>query len=196
MSRVRDNRSYAESGIWPWIALTMLMALTAIQLHMQGRQFWCACGQPFLWSGDIWSRHNSQHLFDPYSFTHVLHGMIFCGFLAWLCPRAPPAWRLFLATVAEALWEIAENTDYVIGRYRAATASLDYQGDSIANSLGDVLCFVLGFLLARRVGLRWSIAIFVLTEAVLLVWIRDGLLLNIQMLIYPIDAIKNWQLGQ
>src|SRR5262245_43593717 len=94
---------FGEFGVWPWIALTTLMVLTAIQLQMQGRQWWCACGQPFLWSCDIWSRHNSQHLFDPYSFTHVLHGMVFCGVLAWLCSRVPPAWRLFLATVAEAL---------------------------------------------------------------------------------------------
>src|SRR5438046_2204537 len=110
--------------LWPWLTLAALLVLTVCQLRVQGRRWWCACGQFYPWSGDIWSRHNSQHLFDPYSFTHVLHGMVFCGLLAWACPRIAPAWRLCLAVFFEALWEVVENTDFVIERYRAVTASL------------------------------------------------------------------------
>jgi hypothetical protein len=164
-----------------------------IQLRVQQRLWWCACGEPFLWSGDTWSRHNSQHLFDPYVFTHALHGMVFCGALAWAFPRLAPAWRFVVALGVEAAWEVIENTNLVIQRYRAVTASLDYLGDTIANSLGDVAGFAAGFWLGRRLGLRGSIAAFLLTEMVLLFWIRDGLLLNVLMLLYPIEAIRNWQ---
>ncbi len=179
---------------WPWLALVLLLLLTVFQLRLQGRLWWCACGQFYSWSGDTWSSHNSQHLIDPYVITHVLHGMVCCGLIAWVLPRLPVAWQLFLGVLLEALWEVVENTDLIIQRYRAVTASLDYLGDTVFNSLGDILGFVLGFALARRVGVRVSVALFLAAEVLLLFWIRDSLLLNVLMLIYPIDAIRAWQL--
>lgn len=180
--------------VGPWAAFAAVALAAAYQLHRQGRIFWCACGRPFLWDGDIWSLHNSQHLFDPYSFTHVLHGVIFCG-LAWLAfPRLRLVWRLWAATVAEALWEILENTQFVIQRYREATIGLGYEGDSIANSMGDLACCALGFMLAWRLGVRRSVILFVVTELALLVTVRDNLTLNVLMLLCPIDAIKSWQM--
>jgi hypothetical protein len=170
------------------------MTATAIQLHHQGRRWWCACGQPFLWAGDVHSEHNSQHLFDPYSFTHVLHGVVFCGLLAWIAPRVPTAWRFVLALGLASLWEVIENSTFVIERYRSATASLGYEGDSVANSLGDILSCGVGFVLARWLGPRWSIVLFLVTEGVLLLWIRDDLLLNVIMLIYSLPEIKAWQM--
>jgi hypothetical protein len=134
-------------------------------------------------------------LFDPYSFTHILHGVLIWGLIAWGLPRLSPAWALPLAVCLEALWEILENSPFIIERYRTATIALGYQGDSIVNSLGDILSCSLGFVLARRMGWRWSIAAVVATELILLLWIRDNLLLNIVMLIWPIDAIRNWQSG-
>lgn len=119
-----------------------------------------------------------------------------CGLLAWALSRLSLSWRLGLAVSVEALWEVIENTNVIIERYRSVTMALGYEGDSIANSLGDILSFGIGFGLARRVGWRISIAIFVLTELILVVWIKDSLLLNVVMLIYPMEAIKNWQLGQ
>lgn len=179
---------------WPWIAFTALLLATVAQLHRQGRIGWCACSSPFLWDGDIWSAHNSQHLFDPYSFTHVLHGMVLCG-LVWLVfPRVRLVWRLWMATCIEALWEILENTPFIIQRYREATIGLGYTGDSIANSVGDMGCCVLGFVLARRLGVRYSILLFLATELLLLIWVRDNLTLNVLMLIHPIEAIKSWQM--
>jgi hypothetical protein len=177
----------------PWVAIAAILAITAFQLHQQGRVWWCACGQMNPWAGDIWSSHNSQHWLDPYSFTHVLHGVLLCGLLAWLLPRLPLIWRLTLALAVEALWEVMENSPVIIQRYRAATIGLGYEGDSIANSLADILCCGLGFLLARRLGFRRSAVLFVVTELVLLVWVRDNLSLNVLMLTYPIDAIKAWQ---
>jgi hypothetical protein len=178
------------------VAVVLLLAATAWQLHHQGRRWWCACGQPNLWAGDVQSEHNSQHLFDPYSFTHVLHGFVFCALLAWALPHVPAAWRLVLALTLASAWEVLENSALVIERYRSATAALGYRGDSVANSLGDILSCGVGFLLARWLGLRWSIALFLLTEGILLLWIRDDLLLNVVMLIYPLPGIRAWQMGK
>jgi hypothetical protein len=175
--------------------MVVTMAVTATLLYGQGRPWWCACGQFFLWSGDVQSSHNSQHLFDPYSFTHVLHGVVICGILAALAPRLAPLWGLWLTVFLESLWELIENSAVVIERYRTATVSLGYQGDTIANSLGDILCGGIGFALARRLGWRGSVVFFLLTELTLLVWIRDDLLLNVLMLICPLKVIRDWQAG-
>ncbi len=180
---------------WPWLATVGVMAVSVLQLHRQGRLWWCSCGQLYLWSGDSRGPYNSQPPFDPYSFTHVLHGLLYCGLLAWGIPRWSPAWRLWLALSIEAVWEVLENSDFIIQRYRAETIALGYQGDTIANSLGDILSCGIGFALARRLGLRGSLALFVVIEAVLLLWIRDSLLVNVVMLIHPIEAIKAWQMG-
>lgn len=181
--------------VWPSTALAAITLLAVFQLRNQGRLWWCACGLPHLWSGDTWSRHNSQHLFDPYVFTHALHGILLFGLLAWAFPRMSLAWRFVLANSFEAAWEVLENTAVVIQRYRAVTASRDYLGDTIANSLGDILGFGAGLWLARRLGFRGSLVAFIATELILLVWIRDSLLLNVLMLLYPIEAVRAWQLG-
>lgn len=181
--------------LWPLLALVAVFMAAAFQLRNQGRSWWCSCGQPFLWAGDIWSSHNSQHLLDPYAFTHVLHGFAFFWLLSLLLPRMPQLWQLSIALLLEALWEVFENTEFTIQRYREATAALGYFGDSVANSLGDVATCGIGFFIAQRLGLRRSLVAFAVTELVLLFWIRDSLLLEVLMLIYPIDAIKAWQMG-
>ncbi|HEY1403076.1 MAG TPA: DUF2585 family protein [Pyrinomonadaceae bacterium] len=180
---------------WPWLAIATATIMAALQLRRQGRLWLCECGRVLLWAGDAWSADNSQHLFDPYSFTHVLHGFVFCGVLAWALPRVSWEWRLALAVSIEALWEMVENSAFVINRYREATLALGYQGDTIINSTGDILACALGFVLARRLGLRLTLVAFALTEIVLLIWIRDSLLLNVLMLLSPIDAIKAWQMN-
>lgn len=185
-----DMRKYT-----PRLAIAMVVAGAVYQLHRQGRTWLCSCGQLRLWVGDPWSPENSQQFLDPYSFTHLLHGLLFCGFFAWMIPRLLSIWRLWFALSLEALWEVAENTDYIIGRYRGLTAAIGYQGDTIVNSIGDLLSFSVGFMLARYLGFRLSVAVFVLTEVVLFIWIRDGLILNVIMLTYPVEAIKVWQIG-
>jgi hypothetical protein len=179
----------------PWLATAAVLGLAVGLLRYEGRVWWCACGVPAPWVGDTRGPHNSQHLFDPYSFTHVLHGVVLCGLLAWGLPRLPPAWKLWLAVTLEASWEVFENSQFVIDRYRTATASLGYQGDSVANSLGDIVSCAAGFLLARRLGWRWSLALCAAVEVLLLVWIRDSLLLNVVMLLHPFEAVKAWQAG-
>jgi hypothetical protein len=177
----------------PWLAIVVVLVGTAYQLRSQGRLWWCSCDYLLLWLGDPWSSDNSQHLLDPYSFTHILHGFVLYGLLVLVAERLSPPWLLWLAVSIEALWELVENSEFVIRRYREETAALGYHGDTIVNSLADILVCGLGFVLARQLGARRTVALFLVTEVVLAVWIRDSLLLNVLMLIYPIDAIKAWQ---
>ena len=179
----------------PGFVVLALLTATALELHRQGRLWTCSCGRFTLWVGDAWSPETSQQLFDPYTFTHILHGLFFCGLLAYLLPRVSWSWRFRAAVACEALWELVENTDLVIARYRAATAALGYTGDTVVNSLGDITACALGFLLARRLGLLRSAVLFAATELVLLVWIRDSLLLNVLLLLYPSEKIRAWQAG-
>lgn len=179
--------------ILPWLAIAVVLAGTVYQLRSQGRLWWCSCDYLLLWSGDPWSSDNSQHLLDPYSLTHMLHGFVLYGLLALVAGRLSPVWRLWLAVSIEALWEVVENSESVIQRYREETAALGYHGDTIINSLADILVCGFGFVLAGHLGTRRTLAVFLATEVVLVFWIRDSLLLNVLMLIFPIDAIKAWQ---
>lgn len=188
-------RSWLQGSFWPWLAIVAVLAVTVVVLRGHGRLWWCSCGGLQLWSSDAWSAHNSQHLFDPYSFTHLLHGILFFGILAKGLPRLSMSWRLALAVFIEVAWELFENSEFVIERYRSATASLGYQGDTIANSLGDILSCALGFVAARRLGFWGSLTVVVVTELVLLLCIKDNLLLNVVMLVHPIEAVKTWQMG-
>jgi hypothetical protein len=177
----------------PALAILVTSGLAAYLLDQQGRLWICSCGRVLLWAGDIWSADNSQHLFDPYSFTHTLHGFVFFWVAAWLLPHLSFGWQMGLAILVEATWEVAENSEAIIQRYREVTLALGYNGDTILNSLSDILLCGVGVVLARQLGFRRTLALFMITEMVLILWIRDSLLLNVLMLLYPIDAIRDWQ---
>ena len=173
--------------------ITVLMSLL---LWWMGRIWWCKQGDWAIFIKEAWgSVHTSQHLLDPYVLTHVLHGVAFCLILAAVFSKLAIEWRFVLAVTAEAGWELLENSTFIIEKYRANTASFDYFGDSIVNSIADVGACALGFWIASKLGIWKSLAFFVLVELVLIVWVRDSLLINILMLIYPVDAIKTWQSG-
>lgn len=176
------------------IFLIIIASIAASILFIMGRTPFCACGYIRLWSGNIWSNENSQQLSDPYSFTHFLHGIGAYGLLYIVARPLPLGTRAVIAMAGEATFEVIENTDTVINRYREETLSLNYYGDSIANSVSDIIIFALGFLFASRVSRHTSIIVFILTEIALMVWIHDSLFINIIMLLYPIEAIKLWQL--
>ncbi len=188
-------RKYMGRYVGVGIALVLLVAAMVVVLRWEGRPWWCACGNVKLWVANAWSSHTSQHALDPYSLTHLLHGIVFCGVL-WLgFGSVGRAWQFVAAMVVEAAWEIAENSQFVIDRYRTATAALGYSGDTIVNSLGDLACCAAGFVFARWLGWRLSALLFVTIEVVLLVCIRDSLMLNVVMLLCPIDAIRQWQMS-
>ncbi len=189
-------RDDLKGRAWPWLAVAAVVASSAVVLRLEGRMWLCACGRFLPWVGTAWSADTSQHLFDPYSFTHVLHGFGFAGLLALTVPRVSWRWRLFLAVALEAAWEVFENTEFVINRYRETTAALGYTGDTVVNSLGDIAACTLGFLIARRLGALRTLLLFVAVEAALLLWIRDSLVLNIILLVYPSETLKAWQAGR
>jgi hypothetical protein len=184
-----------KSNFYPNLAIAAAVSLMVILLKVQGRVWWCQLGDFSPWSGDINSSHNSQHLFDAYSFTHVLHGVLYCGITALIHRNMRTVWRFAIAISIGAAWELLENSTFVIERYRAGTISLNYFGDSIFNSISDVFCCGVGFWIAQKLGWFKSICFFLLTEIILIFWIRDSLLINIIMLVYPVEAIKMWQAG-
>lgn len=185
-----------EPDQWRFFAAAAVVPLvTLLSLKAMGRVFWCQCGTWNPWSWDIWSQHNSQHLVDPYFFTHVLHGVILYGVLHWLWESGSMPQRFLATVILEAAWEILENSPLIINRYREATISLDYFGDSIANSLFDIIACAMGFVLASRLAVWQSVTFALVNEVILLIAIRDCLALNVLMLIWPIDAVKAWQMG-
>ena len=179
-----------------WLVSAVLLAATALALHFMGRSTWCACASYVPWSWEVFSRHNSQHLIDPYTPTHVLHGVIFYFFL-WLVARKRLSLdaRFLTAVTLESAWELLENSPMIIERYRKATISLDYYGDSVINSVSDIVACAAGFLLVSKLPVRASIALFVGVEIALALLIRDNLTLNVLMLLWPLAAVRRWQSG-
>jgi hypothetical protein len=181
-------------GKWIVVAFVAVIVLTGgIELQM-GRSLLGPNGQFGLWEGNIWSGECSQRLVDPYSFSHIAHGMLFyCGL--WLVARKLPVrLRFLVAVLLEAGWEILENSPLIINRYRQVTIALGYDGDSILNSLSDVVMMSLGFFLALRLRPWITVTVLIAMEAGCAWWIRDNLTLNIIMLVHPVEAIKAWQM--
>ena len=178
------------------VATVLVLLALIVLLRAEGRSLLCACGHFAVWVSDWCSSNTSQQLLDPYSFTHVLHGFLFFWLIALLFKRMPRGWQIWLAMLLESAWEVFENTDFVINKYRTETAALGYTGDTIVNSLGDLACALLGFVIARQLGVLRSLIVFVIIEAILIFWIHDSLLLQIVMLVRPIEALKLWQLCQ
>jgi Protein of unknown function (DUF2585) len=175
-------------------AIAIVIAAAATELWM-GRVVICRCGYVKLWHEVVHSSENSQHLSDWYTPSHIIHGLAFYFILWTVARRLSPATRFAIAVFIEAAWEVFENTPFVINRYRAATIALDYYGDSILNSICDIAAMMAGWAIARRAPVWLSVALVIAMELFVAAIIRDNLLLNIIMLIYPLEAIKQWQMG-
>lgn len=198
---------------WAWITCAALVVLMIDGMKLEGQPWRCACGTMQPWVGDVWTEHCSQHPLDPYSVTHFSHGLIFYWMFTGLAAvwerwrgNAPGqmdrggrsetgvGWRLCASVALAAGWEVLENSPFIINRFRESTMSLNYLGDSVTNSVFDVLCCIAGFWVARWIGLWKTAAIFLLSEIALVILIRDSLVLSTFMLVWPVEWIKQWQM--
>lgn len=181
------------------IGALLICIVTLATLFAMDRPPICECGYVSLWHGDINSSGNSQHLSDWYTPSHIIHGMIFYA-LGWLLFskfgwgwRSAGKWSFTLAVFLEAAWEVAENTPMVIDRYRSVTVNWGYSGDSIINSLADLGWMSLGFYLALKLPVKVTVVLAIIMEIVAGIVVRDNLTLNVIMLFWPLEFIRDWQ---
>ena len=182
-----------------WIAVAIMSVATLVTLLAMDRPPICECGWVELWHGSINSSGNSQHLSDWYTPSHIIHGMLFYG-LAWLLfvkwgvgGETATRWSFPLAIALEAAWEILENTPLIIDRYRSVTVNYGYSGDSVINSMADLGWMSFGFYLAYKLPVRVTVALAIAAELLTGWVVRDNLTLNVIMLVYPLDFIRDWQ---
>jgi hypothetical protein len=192
----QDSRltGMAQGYVWRLAAFLGLAVLMTMILAPMGRVWWCQSGDWRPWSWDVWSRHNSQHFVDPYTLSHIQHGIGLYLVLLLIAPRWTAISRGWAVALVETTWEVVENTNWMIERYREVTISLDYYGDSILNSVSDYGACLGGVVLAARLPVWVSGLLLVGLEFISVVWIRDSLLLNILMLACPVEAIRQWQM--
>jgi hypothetical protein len=184
-----------QRSVSPYVVTGLVTLAGLVWLWLAGRNLICPCGYVKLWDGWPAPGESSQHLFDWYTLSHVIHGFLFYGLLWLVARRLSFGWRLAIATAIEVAWEIVENSAAVIEHYRSNTVSVDYNGDSVINSLADVVAMWVGFALARVFPVWLSVVVVIALEVAALIAVRDGLVLNVLSFVWPMESIVEWQAG-
>ncbi|MEQ1666049.1 MAG: DUF2585 family protein [Bdellovibrionales bacterium] len=175
------------------VGLVLVMTVTGGIEYLTGRSLFGPDGKFGLWEPSVWSSENSQRVADAYTFSHIIHGLLFYGLLFWVARKVPMKYRFIMALCLEAGWELFENSPFIIDRYRAVTIAQGYVGDSVLNSVSDIAFAGFGFVIAKFSKFWTSVVLIVLMEVGCFFWVRDNLTLNIIMLVYPSQTIKTWQ---
>ena len=178
---------------WVIIWSILVLAITGLIEFYAGRSLLGPDGKFGWWEVSVWSAENSQRVADAYSFSHIIHGILFYALLWLFARKIPLRYRFLMALGLEAGWEILENSPIIIDRYRAVTISLGYVGDSVLNSLSDIVMTGIGFIIAKYSKFWFSVFLVIVMELGCLFWVRDNLTLNVLMLIYPVQSVKIWQ---
>lgn len=173
-------------------AIIIFMFVGVIEF-LNGRSLLGPDGKFGWWDGNIWGSENSQRVADAYSFSHIIHGILFYAFLWLVARKLPLKYRFLIALIIEAGWELLENSPLIINRYREATIALGYVGDSVLNSVSDIGMMAIGFIIACFSKIWLSIVLIIVFEVGCLLWIRDNLTLNVLMLVHPVESVKVWQ---
>ena len=178
------------------LGLTLVLCvLQGIALDAMGHPVICKCGFVTLWHGDVFSLPNSRQVTDGYTFGHINQGILFCGLFWRLARRASLNWRAVAVAQSGVIWQVGENTELVLQRFRAVTIALDCFGHSVLNSVRDSVFIMVAFVMARRFPVWMSVLLVLGTEVRRTVVVRDGLALNTLMLLYPIDAVRDRQMA-
>ena len=175
------------------MGLVLVMVITGAIEYSTGRSLFGPDGKFGWWEPSVWSSENSQRVADAYSFSHIIHGMLFYAFLWWVARKVPMKYRFILAIIMEALWELLENSPIIIDRYRAVTIAQGYIGDSVLNSVSDIVMAGIGFVISWYYKFWTSVVLIILMELGCLFWVRENLTLNVVMLAVPSESLKNWQ---
>lgn len=190
MSKIAD---FLKKYRFVIISTIVIFGVVAVIELWYGRLPFGPDGKFGWWNGNIWSNEDSQRVADVYSFSHIIHGFLFYAFLWLVARKLPLKYRFLAAVIIEAGWELLENSPLIINRYREVTIALGYVGDSILNSLSDIVMMVIGFVIARFSKVWASIVIIIIFELGCLFWVRDNLTLNVLMLVHPVESVRIWQ---
>jgi len=193
VSVVSQTQHQSNRHLAWFVACLVILLVQVVVEHFMGRVTICTCGYVKLFEPAVNSSGNSQHIADWYTPSHIIHGFLFFGLTHLILRARPLSLRLFVAMLIESGWEILENSPIIIDRYRAATISLAYVGDSILNSAMDTVFMVVGFVFAWRAPVWLTVAIAIVFELFTGWLIRDNLTLNVLMLVWPVEAVKTWQ---
>ncbi|WP_106475722.1 DUF2585 family protein [Phytohalomonas tamaricis] len=165
----------------PWwghvLRVVLVLGTMVVWLKLVGRSYICPCGVVVFWQSELDPAQNSQQFADWYSLLHVMYGFGLFIFANVMRPHWSLGAKALMALVSSAIWEMVENTPFVVALFKHSPHAPTYWGDSILNSLGDTLFVMIGFGLATRLSL-WAIAaLAVALELAVSFAINDGMVL-------------------